>query len=224
MEPRKTSKANLENKRSLFFQTGIIIALAAVLVAFEWKAYEKPDKTIDAGPKRTVPEEIIQATTHEKEELPEPPSSATDFEIVENEVEVTDKIFVDAGASEDTRVQKYEPEMQEEEEKEEPVRFIAVQEKPSFPGGDMALLRYISRHMDYPQQARELGIEGTVYVQFVIGKDGSVTNVTVLRGIGHGCNKEAVRVIKSLPEWNPGKQRGKPVPVSFKMPVRFELQ
>ena len=88
----------------------------------------------------------------------------------------------------------------------------------------MALLRFISRHVDYPQKARELGVEGTVYVQFVIGRDGRVNDVTVLRGIGYGCNKEAVRVIRRLPDWNPGKQRGKPVPVTFRMPVRFELQ
>ena len=128
MEPRKSSKANLENKRTLFLQTGLIIALAAALVAFEWKTYEKPAKTIDTGPSREVPEEIIQRTQHKKLEVPEPPKSTTQIKIVENTVDVTDEIFIDAGATENTRVQKYVPKMEDEEEKEEPVPFVSVQE------------------------------------------------------------------------------------------------
>jgi protein TonB len=99
-----------------------------------------------------------------------------------------------------------------------------VEESPSFPGGEEARIRFLQENIEYPQMARESGIQGTVYMTFVVEPSGSVSAVRVLRGIGGGCDEEAIRVIQKMPKWNPGKQRGKPVRVQFTMPIKFTLQ
>lgn len=102
--------------------------------------------------------------------------------------------------------------------------FTIVEQMPSFPGGDSKLTEFIAKNIQYPQKAQETGIQGRVFVSFVVEPDGSVSNVKVIRGIGGGCDEEAVRVIKMTPKWNPGKQRGKAVRVSYQIPVLFKLQ
>jgi TonB family protein len=101
--------------------------------------------------------------------------------------------------------------------------FVVVEKMPEFPGGEEALNRYLNDSIHYPEPAIENNIQGTVYIRFIVEKDGSITDITVLRGIGGGCDEEAVRVIKSMPNWIPGKQRGKPVRVAFTIPVKFDL-
>lgn len=95
---------------------------------------------------------------------------------------------------------------------------------PSFPGGEKAMMDYLSKEVRYPEEAREAGIEGTVFVQFVVERDGSIGESKVLRGIGGGCDQEALRVVRSMPKWTPGQQNGKVVRTSFAMPFRFKLQ
>ena len=99
--------------------------------------------------------------------------------------------------------------------------FMVVEDMPGFPGGNVQ--QWISKHVKYPVLAMENGIQGKVYVQFVIEKDGSITDVKVVRGGDSSLDKEAVRVVKSMPKWKPGKQRGKPVRVSFTLPINFQL-
>jgi periplasmic protein TonB len=106
---------------------------------------------------------------------------------------------------------------------EDEVLFVVVEESPEFPGGDKARFKYISENVQYPEAAREKKIQGTVFVSFVVEADGAISNVTVLRGIGGGCDEEAVRVIENMPKWTPGKQRGKNVRVKFNMPIKFVL-
>lgn len=101
--------------------------------------------------------------------------------------------------------------------------FVVVEEPPLFQGGDEARIRFISENIKYPEDARIKGIQGTVFVTFVIETDGSVTNVRILRGIGGGCDEEAIRVVENMPKWNPGKQRGENVRVMFNMPIKFAL-
>ena len=101
--------------------------------------------------------------------------------------------------------------------------FTVVEENPTFPGGDEARIQFLTSNMKYPTMARESGIQGKVYVTFVVEKDGRVTDVKILRGIGGGCDEEAVRVVKAMPRWNPGKQRGKSVRVQFTLPIQFTL-
>lgn len=108
------------------------------------------------------------------------------------------------------------------EEKEEV--FLVVEEMPEFPGGTAAMQKFIASNIKYPRQASQLGLEGRVVVSFVINKDGNVDNVEILKGIGGGCDEEAIRVIKSLPSWKPGKQNGRPVSVKFTVPIKFTLQ
>jgi protein TonB len=225
MERKKSLKADLENKRTLFLQIGLIISLAITLAAFEWKSYEKREVNLEQRAQSEIPEEIIPITKQEEPEPPpEPPQTTTELNIVENEADVEEDIIIDVEADDDTEVEEYTPMLQEEEDVEEEKVFMVVEEQPSFPGGEQARMRYLSNNIDYPQLARESGIQGTVYVTFVVEKDGSITDVRVLRGIGGGCDKEAIRVVKEMPRWEAGMQRGKPVRVQFNMPIRFTLQ
>lgn len=103
----------------------------------------------------------------------------------------------------------------------QPEIFTVVEEQPMFNGD---LYEYLSNQIKYPEEAKELGIQGKVYVTFVVEKDGSITDIKVLRGIGGGCDEEAVRVVKTMPNWTPGKQRGNAVRVQFNLPIKFTLQ
>ncbi|MBP7497127.1 MAG: energy transducer TonB [Bacteroidales bacterium] len=109
-------------------------------------------------------------------------------------------------------------------QEEETKPFLIVEQMPEFPGGTEEMVKYIQSNVKYPQLARETNIQGKVYVTFVVTKDGRISNVKVLRGIGGGCDDEAVRVIKSMPTWKPGKQNGIAVPVQFSIPVNFTLR
>lgn len=101
--------------------------------------------------------------------------------------------------------------------------FSFVEESPEFPGGEEKLMKFLTTNLKYPQIARENAVEGNVYVKFIIEKDGSITNIQVARGIGYGCDQEAVRVVKTMPKWEPGKQRGTPVRSRFILPFKFKL-
>jgi len=110
-----------------------------------------------------------------------------------------------------------------EVEEAKPV-FTIVEEMPSYPGGEVERNKFLATNIVYPQQATENGIQGTVYVSFVVDSKGNVTDVKILRGIGGGCDEEALRVVKMMPKWHPGKQNGKQVRVLFNMPIYFKLQ
>ena len=102
--------------------------------------------------------------------------------------------------------------------------IAVIEQIPSFPNGKAAMFKYLANNIKYPAIARENGIEGTVYVEFIIAKDGSVTNVVAKRKVDGGCTEEALRVIKKMPNWTPGRQEGKPVNVKYTLPIKFELQ
>jgi protein TonB len=102
--------------------------------------------------------------------------------------------------------------------------FTVVEEQPNYPGGDEARIKFLQENIKYPEEAKELGVQGKVFVTFVVEVDGSITDVRVLRGIGAQCDEEAIRVVKSMPRWIPGKQRGVPVRVQFNLPIKFTLQ
>ena len=226
MEEKKSPKANLENKKLMFTQIGLIISLVIAWLAFEHKSYDK--REIDPSLLRTaevVEEEMVDITKQE-EQKPQPvevPKQTTQLEIVQDDVEVED-IEINAEVEQNEVIEEYvAPEIEEEEVVEQEI-FQIVEEMPSFPGGEQKLLEYVAKNTKYPQIARESGIQGRVFIGFVVETDGGISNVKVLRGIGGGCDEEAVRVIKSLPKWKPGKQRGKAVRVSYQIPVNFKLQ
>lgn len=225
MEAKKTPKADLEKKRGLFVQIGLIVALAAMLVAFEWKTYDAMQMDLGGRQAEAIEEEMIEITQQNKPPPPPaPPPTTTLINIVQDNIEIEDDFMIDAEANQLTEIPTYvPPAVTEEEEVAEAEIFTVVEDQPTFPGGDEARIRFLTNNIKYPQMARENSIQGTVYVTFVVERDGSVTDVRVLRGIGGGCDEEAIRVIKAMPKWNPGKQRGKPVRVQFNMPIKFTL-
>jgi len=224
MEAKKSPKADLEVKRTVFVQIGLIIALAAMLVAFEYKTYDIEQLDLGARQVENVEEDLIEITNQNKPPPPPaPPPTTTLINIVQDDVVVEDDLIIDAEATELTEIPTYTPVVFEEEEVAEAEIFTVVEESPSFPGGDAARIKFLQENIKYPQIARESSIQGTVYVTFVVERTGKVTDVRVLRGIGGGCDEEAVRVIKAMPNWQPGKQRGKPVRVQFNMPIKFTL-
>ena len=226
MEEKKSPKANLENKKLMFMQIGMIISLLIAWLAFEHKSYDK--REIDPSllnREVTIDEEMVEITKQD-EQKPQPvevPKQTTQLEIVQDDVEVED-IEINAEAEQNEVLEEYvAPEVVEEEVVEQEI-FKIVEEMPAFPGGEAKLMEYVAKNVKYPQIARETGVQGRVYVNFVVEPDGSVSNVSVLRGIGGGCDEEAIRVVKSMPKWKPGKQRGKAVRVSYMLPVNFKLQ
>ena len=226
MEEKKSPKANLENKKLMFIQIGMIISLLIAWMAFEHKSYDK--REIDPSLlNRTVEvdEEMVEITKQE-EQKPQPvemPKQTTQLEIVQDDVEVED-IEINAEVDQQEVIEEYVPVEVEEEDVQEQEIFQIVEEMPSYPGGEAKLMEYVGKNIKYPQIARETGIQGRVFVGFVVEPDGSVSNVKVLRGIGGGCDEEAMRVVKGMPKWKPGKQRGKAVRVSYMLPVNFKLQ
>jgi protein TonB len=148
------------------------------------------------------------------------------MEIVDDNVDTPDDPKIDVEVNPNQPTETFVVPQPKDDEPQIPDQeiFVFVEEQPEFPGGEEALMNYLASNLRYPEQARELDIQGTVFIEFVVEKDGSVTNVVVKRGIGGGCDEEAVRVVKSMPKWKPGKQRGKPVRVSYTLPVRFHLR
>lgn len=155
---------------------------------------------------------------------PTPPPQTTIISIVEDDVEVEDELIIDVDVDEETEIEEFEPIEVDEEEIEEEEIFMVVEEQPGFPGGDAERMRFLMKNIKYPTMAKESGIQGTVYVSFVVERNGAITDVQILRGIGGGCDEEAVRVVKMMPKWKAGKQRGKAVRVRFSMPIKFTLQ
>jgi protein TonB len=228
MELKKSEKADLESRKGIFFQLGLIFAMAVILVAFEWKSYDALDINT-MGDQRAINEvEELATITQQNTPPPPPPPPAPSMvlNIVENTAEIDDDISIDAEADENTQVEEYKaPVMKQVDEEvvEEQEIFMVVENAPAFPGGDVARMKFLQDNIKYPQMARESGIQGTVYVTFVVERNGNVTDVKILRGIGGGCDEEAVRVVQNMPKWEPGKQRGKPVRVQFNMPIKFTL-
>lgn len=228
MEEKKSPKANLENKKLMFIQIGMIISLLIAWMAFEHKSYDKREIDPSLLNREVVLDEEMVEITKQEEQKPQPvevPKQTTQLEIVQDDVEVED-IEINAEVDQQEVIEEYVPvevEVEEEEVVEQEI-FQIVEEMPAFPGGEAKLMEYVAKNIKYPQIARETGIQGRVFVGFVVEPDGSVSNVKVLRGIGGGCDEEAMRVVKSMPKWKPGKQRGKAVRVSYMLPVNFKLQ
>ena len=210
----------------MFMQIGMIISLLIAWLAFEHKSYDKREIDESLLNREVVLDEEMVEITKQEEQKPQPveqPQQTTQLEIVDDDVE-TEDLNINAEVEQNEVIEEYvAPEVVEEEVVEQEI-FQIVEEMPAFPGGEQKLMEYVAKNIKYPQIARETGIQGRVFVGFVVEPDGSISNVKLLRGIGGGCDEEAMRVIKSLPKWKPGKQRGKAVRVSYQIPVFFKLQ
>lgn len=226
MKNRKSKKANLENKRGMFFQIGMVLSLAVVLAAFEWTTLS-PYTITDWDYGANIPIEEIATITNQEMPKPLPKINlAQQIEIVLNTEDLLDDdLIIDVEIHDDTRnVLDFDPGTIEEIEKEDDVIHVFVENYPEFPGGEVAMMKYLGSNLQYSEAAREIGLEGTVYVSFVVWKDGSIQDVKILRGLGAGLDEEVVRVILSMPKWKPGNQNGKNVNVEFKMPIKFNLK
>ncbi|NDV65614.1 energy transducer TonB [Bacteroides sp. 224] len=231
MEIKKSPKADLEGKKSMWMLIGYVMVLAVMFVAFEWTERDKVIDTSQALADVVFEEEVIPITQPETAPPPPPPPApaiAEVLEIVEDNVEIE------------------EVEMQSSEDNNEPVRnityngpfgdgdadaapveetiFEVVENMPEFPGGNAALMKFLSEKIKYPTIAQENGTQGRVIIQFVVNRDGSVVDPQVVRGVDPYLDKEALRVIGLMPKWKPGMQRNKPVRVKYTVPVMFRLQ
>lgn len=223
MEIKKSPKADLESKKSFFLQIGLVFALTVVLFAFEWKTYDRVIVDLGTADVVVIEEEDIPITRQETPPPPPPPAVVTILNIVEDDVEIKEELNIDAEVTKTTETVEYAPVEYVEVAEVEQEIFLVVEDPASFPGGEAARQKFLAENTKYPQIAREMGIQGTVYVTFVVEPKGNLTNIKVLRGIGGGCDEEAIRVTSIMPKWQPGKQRGQAVRVQFNMPIRFVL-
>ena len=229
MEIKKSEKANLENKKLLFVEIGLVISLAITLFAFEWTSTETEVAMLDDTQEIVLEEEIIPIT----QEAPPPPPAAPkipvlsdQIDIEDDEIEVDDDLFMNLedDSSLGVEIMDY-VEVEEEVVEEEAIPFQLVEEKPSFQGGDAnQFSKWVNSRLVYPEIAKENGVQGRVTLQFTVEKDGTVTKVKVLRGVDPSLDKEAVRVVSMSPKWSPGKQRDRAVPVTYTFPVIFQLR
>ncbi|MGM0550150.1 MAG: energy transducer TonB [Bacteroidota bacterium] len=229
MEVRKSDKANLENKRGVFMELGYVIALALVLAAFEWSSTDKAAQDLGQLDEVNLAEEMIPITRQKPPEPPPPPPPAQQtesFEVVDDDMDIEDELILDdTEADQNTQVEIAEFDMGEEEEEEEPEVFYVVEDMPTFQGKNKDAFRtWIQQNLEYPQVAAENGISGRVFVSFVVDENGNIINIQVARGVDPSLDREAIRVVKNSPKWEPGKQRGRPVRVSFTFPIVFQLQ
>ena len=227
MEIKKSPKADLESKKLTFTLIGLVVSLFIIWRVFEYKSYDKQSFDDLQRTVEVIEEEMVEITKQEqpKPQPPAPKPQVTQIQIVEDDVEVEDEIDINAEVDQDEVIEEYEfvPEIEEEEIVEAEI-FKVVEEMPEFPGGAAKMMEYIQKNIKYPMMARESDIQGRVFVNFVVEPDGTITNVTVMRGIGGGCDEEALRVVQSMPNWKPGKQRGSAVRCSFTVPIIFKLQ
>ena len=227
MEVKKADIANLEKKRSMFLQLGYVIALGLILLAFEWGTRPSEINSLGELGDMDLDEEIIPITRQQNEPPPPPPPPQTTevINIVDDDVEIEDELILDdTDADQDDAIDIVEFDEEEEEVNEQQIFFV-VEDMPTFQGQSKDAFRiYIQQNLKYPIIAQENGISGKVFVQFDINAKGNVANVIVVRGVDPSLDKEAVRVVKSSPQWKPGKQRGRPVNVRFTFPIVFQLQ
>lgn len=228
MEVKKAPKANLESKKPTWLLVGYVIVLAFMFVAFEWTRDVRID-TRGAIIENVFEQDMEMPITNQPELAPPPPPPVTPINdiltIIDDESELEETILATTEETgEDVEI-KHIPVAIEEELPVEDEIFEVVEDKPEFSdGGAAGLMRYLSTNIKYPTIPQENGVQGKVTVQFVVNKDGSIVDVKVLRGVDPYLDKEAVRVISSMPRWKPGKQRGVPVRCKFTVPVTFKLK
>ncbi len=226
MELKKSKRSDLERKRITFFQTGLLIALSGVLIAFEWTTVQKGDKNLYAVKGQEVFEPEIINTFHQPKEIkpPEPPKVVEKIELVPNDEKVEDFPPLDVGADQSTAIAQYNILNLEEESNVEDSIFFNPEEGPTFGSKGISAFRdYIMENVKYTDAAANAGIEGTITVEFVITNNGTVGNVKILRGIHPSMDEQVRQAIKQSKGWRPGKQAGRPVSVKLFIPIKFQL-
>ena len=230
MEIKKTHKADLENKKFLFREIGLVIALAVVLFAFEWKSNEKSTSAFGDQLSVAIEEEIIPITRETPPpppEVPKEPTVSDIINIVDDDIKIEHDLIINTEDNKNLAaeikvfVDKHVEEVIEEEE----ISVVIVEEKPKFMGGDENTFNaWVLSNIEYPEVAKENGVQGRVTLTFVVNTDGRVIDVQVIRGVDPALDKEAVRAVSASPRWTPGRQRDKPVKVRYNFPVVFQLR
>ena len=236
MEVKKSLKADLEGKKGTGLLIGYVLTLAAMFVAFEWT--QKDRKVVETEQVyESVYEEDMIPISHQEEEVAAPPPAAApkiaevlnivdnETELVEEEVETSEEvnqaIVTNAvGTGTPTATGPVGPVV---EDVDENIVYDVVEQNPKFPGGDEALMKWLYENLKYTTICQEQGIQGRVITQFVVNKDGSIVDITIVRSPDPYMSKEAERVLKKMPKWQPGRQRGKAVRVKFTLPITFRL-
>ena len=223
IESKKNPKADLSRTTGLFLNIGLVISLLLAISAFEYKFYDD-QSVVSLGTTNEQFEDLMDIP--QTEQPPPPPPKIQQPEIIEvpDEEEIKEDINVDLDVevTQQTVIEDVVFDAAPAEEKAEEI-FTIVEDQPTPEGGMQAFYQYVQKNLKYPAQARRMGIEGKVFVQFVVDKDGSITDVKAVKGIGAGCDEEAVRVLQGSPKWKPGKQRGRPVKVRMILPITFKL-
>ena len=234
MKNRKAENVNLENKKTMFLLIGMVVTLMTIWVSFEWRSYER--NLMDLGQLDIdVEDEIIPITQRQKQPPPPtPPAPPEVIQIVENEADIEEVEFESTEMEESEEIEFVE---EVEEETDEIFNFAVVENKPVYPGCEKyatedekfqcfnaSIIKHINKNFKFPEMARQMGIQGRIYVNFVVEKNGSISNVTIARGVDKLLDDEAIRVIKKLPKFQPAKQRGKPVRMQYTVPINAKLQ
>jgi periplasmic protein TonB len=229
---RKYAEVNVNKYRQLLLNVGLIISLALALMAFEWKTSDGDDLA-DFIPPQSTNDEIIEQPMITIQPPPPPPemrpqvqTTSPDIEEVEDDVKIEDQIEIDI---EDISIDVSDvvgtvttvtaPVKQEEDDS----IFEIVENPASFPGGMDKFYEYLKKNLVYPKDAKRMDIQGKVFISFVVGKDGALSDIKVVKGIHPSCDAEALRVLQASPAWQPAKQRGKPVRYRMTVPIVFKL-
>lgn len=223
MEVKKTEKADLTNKSMFFFSIGLFVTMGVTVAIFENRTY---DEQVEVVARNTdVAEEVMDVPV--TDQPPPPPPQVQQPQVVEvpdeEEIEEEIQVNLDVEVTEETKVEHIEIKQEKEEEEDVNQIFTIVEEQAAPQGGMSAFYKYVGEKMKYPAQARRMQVEGRVFCEFVVNRDGTLQDVKVIRGIGAGCDEEAIRVIQSAPPWKPGKQRGKAVRSKFNLAIIFKL-
>ena len=227
MEAKKSKKATIENQRGSWLLMGLVVALAFMFVSFEWTQHDVRVAALSSDDESIFVTELVPITfPDEKLEPPPPPENkiVEILEIVKNDIEVADNVSTVGEDMDATHKIDWIPPVVETEVVDEDVIVDVAEIMPEFPGGTAALMKYLGTNIKYPTISQEMGSAGRVIVQFVVDKDGSISNPEVVRGVDAYLDKEAIRVISSMPKWRPGVQNGKKVRVKYTVPVVFRLQ
>ena len=236
MEVKKSKKADLEGTKSTGLLIGYIVALAAMFACFEYttRTYAETD-VVYSTVAYVSEEEVVPITQPIFTAAPPPPAEtpavAEILDIVDNNTDIEEEKIE---TSEDTHEAQSGPVAHMsgpvmaapgpiQEEGDETEIFEVVEQNPSFPGGDEALMKWLQKNLKYPPVAQENNIQGKVYIQFVVNKDGSIVDPKILRSADTSLDKEAMRVVQAMPKWTPGKQRDRAVKVTYTFPVIFQL-
>ena len=224
MEAKKTPQADVNRKSTMFIMVGLIVSLGLTLMAFEYKKYDQGE-LMDLGMADDDFEELTEIPPTEQPPPPPPPVKQPQIIEIPDEEEIEEEIEIDLDVeiTEETEVEDIIFEEEPEEESADKI-FLVVEEDAEFPGGREAWTKFLNKNLKYPKQAKRMGVEGNVYLSFIVDRTGTISDISVIREVGGGCDEEAVRVLEKSPKWTPGKQRGKAVIQRMTIRIIFRLK